>query len=70
MISLLGGLSGVMLGLGIAWIVSLVSEWNTVVTTFSIVLSFSFSVAVGLLFGTYPAMNAAGLNPIEALRHE
>ncbi len=70
MISLLGGLSGVMLGLGIAWAVSLVSEWNTVVTTFSIVLSFSFSVGVGLLFGTYPAMNAAGLNPIEALRHE
>jgi putative ABC transport system permease protein len=70
MISLLGGISGVILGFSISWIVSFVSEWNTVVTTFSIVLSFSFSVAVGLLFGTYPAMNAAGLNPIEALRHE
>ena len=70
MISLLGGISGVILGFSISWIVSVVSDWNTVVTTFSIVLSFSFSVGVGLLFGTYPAMNAASLNPIEALRHE
>jgi putative ABC transport system permease protein len=70
MISLLGGLSGVILGVLIAWIVSAFFDWNTVVTTFSIALSFSFSVAVGLLFGTYPAINAASLNPIEALRHE
>ncbi|MFQ5702217.1 MAG: ABC transporter permease, partial [Acidobacteriota bacterium] len=69
-ISLLGGVSGVLLGFGISWGVSLLSEWSTVVTGFSVLLAFGFSVAVGLIFGTYPAMNAAGLDPIEALRHE
>ncbi|HET9481557.1 MAG TPA: ABC transporter permease [Candidatus Polarisedimenticolia bacterium] len=70
LISLLGGLSGVILGFSIAWGVSIFSEWKTVVTTASIVLSFGFSGAVGLIFGTYPALNAARLDPIEALRHE
>lgn len=69
-ISLLGGLTGVVLGFSIAWGVALFSEMKTVVTGFSILLSFGFSVVVGLIFGTYPAMNAAGLDPIEALRHE
>jgi len=70
LISLLGGFTGVVLGFSIAWGVSVFSDWKTVVTGFSILLSFGFSVAVGLVFGTYPAMNAAGLHPIEALRHE
>ncbi|MGH9868210.1 MAG: ABC transporter permease [Candidatus Polarisedimenticolia bacterium] len=70
LISLMGGLTGVMLGFSIAWGVSLFSDWKTVVTGLSIALSFGFSVAVGLIFGTYPAMNAARLDPIEALRHE
>ncbi len=69
-ISLLGGTTGILLGFAISYGVSMLSEWNTVVTTFSVVLSFGFSAAVGLIFGTYPAMNAAGLDPIEALRHE
>ncbi len=70
LISLLGGITGVLLGFSISWGVSMLSEWNTVVTGFSIALSFGFSGAVGLIFGTYPAMNAASLDPIEALRHE
>lgn len=69
-ISLLGGLSGVVLGFAISWGVSRFSEWNTVVTGFSILLSFGFSAAVGLVFGVYPALNAAELDPIEALRSE
>jgi putative ABC transport system permease protein len=70
LISLLGGLLGVMLGFTIAWGVSAFSEWNTVVTGFSIVLAFGFSVGVGVVFGTYPALNAARLDPIEALGYE
>jgi putative ABC transport system permease protein len=70
LISLMGGVTGVILGFSIAWGVSIFSEWNTVVTGLSVALSFGFSAAVGLLFGTYPAMNAARLDPIEALRHE
>jgi len=69
-ISLFGGLLGVCLGFAIAWSVATLSEWNTIVTGFSIALSFGFSVAVGLIFGTYPAINASKLDPIDALRYE
>jgi putative ABC transport system permease protein len=70
LISLLGGVMGVTLGFSIAWGVAAFSEWKTVVTGFSILLSFTFSLAVGVIFGTYPARNAAALDPIEALRYE
>lgn len=70
LISTLGGLAGVLLGFTIAWTVALYSSWATVVTGFSIALALGFSVSIGLVFGTYPAMNAAKLDPIEALRYE
>ncbi|MDH3628603.1 MAG: ABC transporter permease [Acidobacteriota bacterium] len=70
LISLLGGMLGVILGISIAQGVSALSDWSTVVTGFSILLSFSFSVTVGIVFGTYPAVNAARLNPIDALGYE
>ncbi len=70
LLSLLGGLAGVILGFSIAWGVSMLSEWNTVVTGFSVALSLGFSVGVGVIFGTYPALSAAKLDPIEALRYE
>jgi putative ABC transport system permease protein len=70
LISLVGGILGIVLGFSIAWGVELFSDMSTVVTWTSIVLAFGFSVLVGLVFGTYPAVNAARLDPIEALRHE
>ena len=70
LISLLGGAIGVILGVTIAWGVSQFSDMPTVVTGLSIAVSFLFSLAVGVVFGTYPARNAARLDPIDALRYE
>ena len=69
-ISLLGGLVGVIMGVAIASIVALYAEWPTVVTLVSILLSTGVSIAVGLASGIYPAVRAANLDPIDALRYE
>ncbi len=69
-LSLLGGVAGVLLGIGIAQVVAAYAEWPTVVTASSIALSTGVSIAVGLVSGLYPAMRAARLDPIEALRHD
>jgi putative ABC transport system permease protein len=69
-LSFLGGVAGVMVGVAIARIVSTYAGWPTVVTLSSIALSTGVSVAVGLVSGLYPAIRAANLNPIEALRYE
>jgi putative ABC transport system permease protein len=69
-LSLFGGLVGILLGLGLAWLatsglkVPFVLEWTIVI------LAFGFSALVGVLFGYFPARRAAHLDPIEALRHE
>jgi ABC-type antimicrobial peptide transport system permease subunit len=70
MLSLSGGLIGILLGYLAAKIMANFSGWTTTVTWSSILLSFAFSIAIGLFFGVYPAYKASGLNPIEALRHE
>jgi putative ABC transport system permease protein len=69
-ISALGGLAGVAMGVAIARGVAAWAEWPTVVTATSIVLSTGVSLAVGLVSGIYPAVRAARLDPIEALRYE
>ncbi len=66
-LSMLGGLLGVAMGLGIARIVAAYASWPTVVTTWSVALSLGVSVFVGVASGLYPAMRAAKLDPIEAL---
>jgi ABC-type lipoprotein export system ATPase subunit/ABC-type antimicrobial peptide transport system permease subunit len=65
-----GGLIGVALGVLTPFIVSQLTNMRTIVTPVSVLLAFSTSGAVGILFGWYPALRAAKLDPIEALRHE
>ena len=70
-ISALGGLIGVVLGVGGAQVIApLLGASSAVVTGQSIVLAVAVSLAIGVFFGLYPANRAAGLNPIEALRYE
>jgi putative ABC transport system permease protein len=69
-ISLLGGVAGVIMGVAIAGIVAAYAGWPTVVTVLSILLSTGVSLAVGLASGIYPAVRAANLDPIDALRYE
>ena len=66
----LGGVIGVVLGSGGAKIIEHALEFVTVVDVSSVVLALSFSAAVGIFFGFYPARRAAKLDPIEALRYE
>lgn len=70
MLSLLGGLTGLMFGSIIPIVVTMLGLFNAPVPFSAAVLAVSFSLAVGLFFGIYPAYQAARLNPIEALRHE
>jgi putative ABC transport system permease protein len=69
-ISVIGGLSGIIIGIALAKVVAAYAGWPTVITLWSLILSTAVSVTVGLVSGIYPAARAAELNPIEALRYE
>jgi putative ABC transport system permease protein len=69
-LSVSGGLLGIAFGFLGSRIVTRVFNWPTAVDTRSVILGFSLSLAVGVFFGAYPAYKAAGLDPIEGLRHE
>jgi putative ABC transport system permease protein len=70
LISMLGGLIGIAFGFTLSKVIAGAAGWSTVVTTSSIVVAFGVSVGIGLVFGIYPAMQAAKLDPIEAIRYE
>lgn len=70
LISVGGGLLGIGFGLALSWLIARTAEWKTIVTPASVVIAFSVSVAVGVVFGIYPAVKASRIDPIEALRYE
>ena len=69
-LSVMGGLIGIMLGIGLSLAIPTLLGWPTLISSLAIVGSVLFSVAVGVFFGYYPARKAASLDPIEALRYE
>jgi putative ABC transport system permease protein len=69
-ISLTGGVAGILLGVGLSQLIGVLAGWSTIVTTSSIVLAFGVSVAIGIVFGLYPAVRASRLDPVKALHYE
>ncbi|MDD5439818.1 MAG: ABC transporter permease [Candidatus Omnitrophica bacterium] len=65
-----GGVTGIIFGAGIALLMALIAGWTIKISLFSVILATTFSVVVGVIFGLWPARQAARLNPIEALRYE
>ena len=70
LISTLGGLIGILFGFTLSQIIAAAAGWSTVVTWESVAVAFGVSCGIGLAFGIYPAMQAARLDPIEAIRYE
>ena len=69
-ISVSGGVIGVVLGVVATWLVNLIARWPVYIQLYSVVLSFVVCTVTGVFFGWYPAKKAAGLDPIEAIRYE
>ena len=70
LLTLSGGILGIVLGSAIPYLVTLYGNMRTVITLSSLLLAFGISAAVGITFGLYPAYRAANMDPIESLRHE
>ncbi len=69
-LSLVGGVLGIVIGLLIAWVISLASPLPFAIAGWSFALGLGTTFVIGAVFGTYPAWKAAGFDPVEALRHE
>ncbi len=70
LISITGGLIGVIIGCGASFVVKNVAHWPIYIQTWSVLLSFAVCTVTGVFFGWYPAKKAADLDPIEAIRYE
>ena len=70
LIAVAGGTIGLLLGVAMSRVIATFAGWSTIVTGGSLLLAFSVSVLVGLVFGVYPAMKAARLDPVQALHYE
>lgn len=70
MMSVTGGLIGVLLGVGVSYLVKVVANWPIYIEPWTIIMSFSVCTFIGVFFGWYPAKKAARLDPIEAIRYE
>lgn len=69
-ISITGGLIGIILGMAFSYLIEATADIATIVTPFSIIISFGVAVLIGVVFGYYPAKRAAKHDPVHALRHE
>jgi len=69
-LSLLGGVIGILVGIAASYALSSFGQWDTLVSWEAILLAFGFSAAIGIFFGYHPASQASKLDPIEALRYE
>jgi putative ABC transport system permease protein len=69
-LSIIGGIIGIAFAVAVSFILNRFTILTTAVTAMPIILALSFSTVVGIFFGIYPAMRAARLNPIDALRYE
>jgi len=70
LISITGGIIGVLMGAGCSYLVKIIAEWPIYIQPWSVILSFAVCTVTGIFFGWYPAKKAADLDPIEAIRYE